>query len=34
MSWVQRADILTFHTPLFKDGPYKNASIWRMKTDP
>ena len=24
---VQRADILTFHTPLFKDGPYKTLHL-------
>ncbi len=24
---VQHADILTFHTPLFKDGPYKTLHL-------
>lgn len=24
---VQQADVLTFHTPLFKDGPYKTLHL-------
>lgn len=35
---VEQADVLTFHTPLFKDGPYKtlhmadDALISRLKS--
>ncbi|VDY39498.1 erythronate-4-phosphate dehydrogenase [Salmonella enterica subsp. arizonae] len=28
---VEEADVLTFHTPLYKDGPYKKRYIWSMR---
>ena len=27
MSWSTKCDVITFHTPLFKEGPYKTLHL-------